>query len=61
VIARRWRGWADGPANADAYVAHVERDVRTGLEEIDGFLGATLERVEDDDGRTGIVVVSRWD
>jgi mannose-6-phosphate isomerase-like protein (cupin superfamily) len=60
VIARRWRAWADDPANADAYVAHFERDVRPGLEEIDGFLGATLERVEDDDGRTEIVVVSSW-
>jgi mannose-6-phosphate isomerase-like protein (cupin superfamily) len=60
VIARRWRGWADSPANADAYAAHFERDVRPELESIEGFLGATLERVEDDDGRTEIVVVSSW-
>jgi mannose-6-phosphate isomerase-like protein (cupin superfamily) len=60
VIARRWRGWADSPANADAYVAHFESGVRPELESIDGFLGATLERVEDDDGRTEIVVVSTW-
>jgi mannose-6-phosphate isomerase-like protein (cupin superfamily)/heme-degrading monooxygenase HmoA len=60
VIARRWRGWADGPANADAYVAHFEGSVRPRLESTEGFLDATLERVESDGGLIEIVVVTRW-
>jgi mannose-6-phosphate isomerase-like protein (cupin superfamily) len=60
VIARRWRGWADGPANADAYVAHFEGAVRPQLKATDGFVDATLERVEGDGGRTEIVVITRW-
>jgi mannose-6-phosphate isomerase-like protein (cupin superfamily) len=60
VIARRWRGWANGPANADAYVAHFEGAVRPRLEATDGFVDATLERVESDGGRIEIVVVTRW-
>jgi mannose-6-phosphate isomerase-like protein (cupin superfamily) len=60
VIARRWRGWAEGRENADAYLAHFESDVRPWLEATDGFAGATLERVEEADGRTEIVVVTRW-
>jgi mannose-6-phosphate isomerase-like protein (cupin superfamily) len=60
VIARRWRGWADGPANADSYVAHFEGSVRPRLEATDGFLDATLERVESDGGPIEIVVVTRW-
>ncbi len=61
MIARRWRGWAGGPAGADAYVAHFERAVRPALEATGGFVDATVERVEQDDGRTEIVVVTRWD
>ena len=60
VIARRWRGWADGPANADSYVAHFEDAVRPRLEATDGFVDAALERVESDGGRIEIVVVTRW-
>ena len=60
MIARRWRGWAEGQANADADEAHFESAVRPQLERTDGFLGATLERVEGADGRTEIVVVTRW-
>ena len=60
MIARRWRGWADGPAKADSYVAHFEGAVRPRLEATDGFVDATLERVESDDGRIEIVVVTRW-
>jgi mannose-6-phosphate isomerase-like protein (cupin superfamily) len=60
VIARRWRGWADGPANADSYVAHFEGAVRPRLEATDGLVDATLERVESDGGRVEIVVVTRW-
>jgi mannose-6-phosphate isomerase-like protein (cupin superfamily) len=60
MIARRWRGWADDPAKADAYVAHFEGNVRPRLEGTDGFVDATLERVKDDGGRTEIVVVTRW-
>jgi mannose-6-phosphate isomerase-like protein (cupin superfamily) len=60
VIARRWRGWAESREKSDAYEAHFERDVRPWLEATDGFEGATLDRVEGDDGRTEIVVVTRW-
>jgi mannose-6-phosphate isomerase-like protein (cupin superfamily) len=60
VIARRWRGWASTPAGADAYVSHFERAVRPRLEATDDFVDAMLERVEGDDGRTEIVVVTRW-
>jgi heme-degrading monooxygenase HmoA len=61
VIARRWRGRAGGPANTDAYVAHFERAVRPRLDASDGFVDATVERVEQDGGRTEIVVVTRWE
>jgi mannose-6-phosphate isomerase-like protein (cupin superfamily) len=61
VIARRWRGWAEDRPGADAYEAHFERAVRPRLAATDGFLGATLERVEGADGRTEIVVVTRWE
>jgi mannose-6-phosphate isomerase-like protein (cupin superfamily) len=60
MIARRWRGWAAGPADADAYAAHFERAVRPRLEAVAGFVDATLERV-DDDGRIELVVVTRWE
>jgi mannose-6-phosphate isomerase-like protein (cupin superfamily) len=60
VIARRWRGWANGPANADAYVAHFDGAVRPRLEATEGFVDATLERIESDGGRIEIVVVTRW-
>jgi heme-degrading monooxygenase HmoA len=61
VIARRWRGWADRRENADVYEAHFENDVRPRLEATEGFDGATLERVEGAEGRTEIVVVTRWE
>ena len=61
MIARRWRGWAGGPADADAYVEHFERAVRPRLEASDGFVDATVERVEQDGGRTEIVVITRWE
>jgi heme-degrading monooxygenase HmoA len=60
MIARRWRGWADGSTQADAYVAYFEGTVRPQLERTDGFLDATLERVQDDRGRTEVIVVTRW-
>lgn len=60
AIARRWRGWSEGQAEADAYVAHFESSVRPQLERTAGFLDATLERVQDDDGRIEIVVVTIW-
>jgi heme-degrading monooxygenase HmoA len=60
MIARRWRGWADDSRHAEAYVAHFEGTVRPQLERTDGFIDATLERVQDDDGRIEIVVVTRW-
>ena len=60
MVARRWRGWTDGSAAADAYVAHFQSSVRAQLEASEGFLDATLERVEDDSGRTEIIVVTRW-
>lgn len=60
AIARRWRGWAEAPAEADAYVAHFESSVLPQLERTAGVLDATLERVQDDDGRIEIVVVTLW-
>jgi heme-degrading monooxygenase HmoA len=60
VIARRWTARADGPEQADAYVAHFEGAVRPQLESTDGFLGATLERLSRD-GVIEIVVVTRWE
>lgn len=61
MIARRWRGWADGPGKADAYVAHFERTVRPQLDGTAGFVDVMLERIEDDAGPTEIVVVTRWE
>jgi heme-degrading monooxygenase HmoA len=61
VITRRWRGWTTTPGDADAYVAHFDGSVRPQLAALDGFLGASLEVVPADDGRTEIVVVTRWD
>jgi mannose-6-phosphate isomerase-like protein (cupin superfamily) len=59
VIARRWRGWASDPAAADAYESHFSDSVRPALEATDGFLDATVERVEAD-GRVELDVVTRW-
>ena len=59
MIARRWRAWAAGAA-ADAYVEHFEGAVRPQLESVGGFVDATVERVEQN-GRTEIVVVTRWE
>jgi mannose-6-phosphate isomerase-like protein (cupin superfamily) len=61
VIARRWRGWANSPAQADAYLAHFEDAVKPKLEGVEGFVDATLERVQDEDGRTELVVITRWE
>jgi mannose-6-phosphate isomerase-like protein (cupin superfamily) len=61
MITRRWRGWTTTPANADAYATHFDDSVRPRLDALDGFLGASLERVPGDDGRTEIVVVTRWE
>jgi heme-degrading monooxygenase HmoA len=59
MIARRWRGRAPGSEQADAYVEHFESAVRPRLASTDGFLGATLERIQH--GRdVEIVVVTRW-
>jgi mannose-6-phosphate isomerase-like protein (cupin superfamily) len=59
VIARRWTARAEGSEQADAYVAHFEHTVRPRLESTEGFLGATIELIRDDDG-SEIVVVTRW-
>ena len=50
MVARRWRGWARGPLKADAYVAHFDETVRPQLEGIDGYVDATVERVQHPDG-----------
>jgi mannose-6-phosphate isomerase-like protein (cupin superfamily) len=60
MIARRWTAVAEGSEQADAYVEHFERTVRPHLESTEGFLGATVERVQAD-GRVELVVVSRWE
>ena len=61
MIARRWRGWTESAGEADAYVDHFESAVRPRLREIDGFVDATIERVENDAGRTEVVVVTSWE
>jgi len=60
VIARRWRGWAPDRAGADAYESHFSGSVRPALEATDGFVDATVECLEEPDGRVEIVVVTRW-
>jgi mannose-6-phosphate isomerase-like protein (cupin superfamily) len=60
VIARRWTARAAGAEEADAYLAHFDGGVRPELEGTEGFLGATVERVQDD-GEVEIVVVTRWE
>jgi heme-degrading monooxygenase HmoA len=60
VIARRWTARAAGKEQADAYVAHFEGSVRPELEGTDGFLGATVERVQDGE-EAEIMVVTRWE
>ena len=59
VIARRWTARAEGSEQAEAYLAHFEGTVRPRLESTEGFLGATIERVNDD-GAVEIAVVTRW-
>jgi mannose-6-phosphate isomerase-like protein (cupin superfamily) len=61
MIARRWRGWAADADAAGAYERHFETAVRPQLEATPGFLGATLERVAEADGKTEIVVVTQWE
>ena len=60
MIARRWTALAQSSQQADAYVAHFDGTVRMQLESTDGFLGATVERVEADSG-IEIVVITRWE
>jgi len=60
MVARRWTARADGPEQADAYLAHFNDAVRPELESKDGFLGATVERIANEHD-VEIVVVSRWE
>jgi mannose-6-phosphate isomerase-like protein (cupin superfamily) len=60
MVARRWTGRAKGPEQADAYLVHFEDAVRPQLERTDGFLGATLERIQHDHD-VEIVLVTRWE
>ena len=61
MIARRWRGWAADADGADAYERHFQSAVRPQLETTPGFIGATLERVAEHDGRTELVVITQWE
>lgn len=61
MVARRWRGWARGPLKADAYVAHFDEKVRPQLEGIDGYVDATVDRVQHPGGLEEVVVVTRWE
>jgi heme-degrading monooxygenase HmoA len=60
MVARRRTALAEGSSQADAYVEHFNRIVRPQLDRTDGFLGATVERVEVAGG-IEIVVVTRWE
>jgi mannose-6-phosphate isomerase-like protein (cupin superfamily) len=60
MVARRWTAFAEGSDQVDAYVEHFEGTVRPQLDRTEGFLGATVERVDAADG-IEIVVVTRWE
>ncbi len=58
MIVRAWRGRAS-PANPGAYIEHFRRNVLPELEEIEGFLGASLLR-EDRAQEVEFLVLTRW-
>ena len=60
MIARLWRGYADGTVNADAYQRHAVETVFPALEGMTGHRGAWLLR-RATEGRTEIVVVTLWE
>ena len=60
MIARIWRGIANGTANADAYEHHVTKRVLPSLHAIPGHRGARVLR-RSDGARIEFLVVTFWD
>jgi heme-degrading monooxygenase HmoA len=60
MIARLWRGWADNPANAAAYLRHLDASVLPALAKIEGHRGARVLQREAD-GRMEFIVMTLWD
>ena len=58
MIVRAWRGRA-AKGNPGPYIEHFRKNVLPELEEIEGFLGATLLR-EDRTDEIEFLVLSRW-
>jgi heme-degrading monooxygenase HmoA len=60
MIARLWRGVAQGRPNAAAYLRHLESNVLPALAALDGHRGARVLRREED-GRVEFLVMTLWD
>lgn len=60
MIARLWRGAAEGQENADAYQRHVTATVFPALRDIAGHRGAYLLRRRTDE-RTEFLTATLWD
>jgi heme-degrading monooxygenase HmoA len=59
MVIREWRGRAD-PQRADAYPLHFNRSVVPELQELAGFIGATLSQRRAGDV-VEFVVLTRWE
>jgi heme-degrading monooxygenase HmoA len=60
VITRVWRGATANDADGDAYEAFLRTGVLAGLQEVEGFLGATVLR-RAGDGFVEFVVLTRFE
>jgi heme-degrading monooxygenase HmoA len=60
MIARVWRGVAQGQRNAQAYLRHLTANVLPALEAIEGHREARVLRREEG-GRVEFLVMTCWD
>jgi heme-degrading monooxygenase HmoA len=60
MIARLWRGLANGSADADAYARHATRIVFPALQGLAGHRGSWLLRRERN-GRTEFLALTLWE
>ena len=60
MIARVWRGVAQGRSNAEAYLRHLTANVLPALKAIDGHREARVLRREEG-GRVEFLVMTFWD
>jgi heme-degrading monooxygenase HmoA len=60
MIARLWRGVAQGRPNAAAYLRHLEAHVLPALAALEGHRGARVLRREEG-GRVEFLVMTLWD